>query len=272
MSHEPPIPDALAAVCDRALGEDVQGAIGHNGVSRAVDSHDPDVHEFEMILGALSVGLMTPEPMPAGLRARLDRRIDDLAPPALRLSGSPGRATPEPRATISIWRPLAITGWAAAAVLAIVVTASILTSPREAAGLGSLASARERLIAAGVQPVAWSTWSDESVPAAIEGVSGDVVWDDERQEGYMRFTGLTPNDPGQRQYQLWILDGRYENPLEQRVSGGVFDVTSDGEVIVPIRQWMAIDKAVGFAVTIERPGGVWISDMSQRVVIALKQT
>lgn len=270
MSHDAPIPDALASVCDLALGEEVHREARHNGARHAGPPRESDVREFEMILGALTAGLLPPEPMPAGLRARLERRIDESTSPGLRLSTTSRHSTPPFR--IGIWRPLAITGWATAAVLAIVVAASILTSPRERTGEESLVQARQRLIASGVQPIAWSVWSDESVPAAVSGVSGDVVWDDERQEGFMRFTGLTPNDPSRRQYQLWILDGRYENPLEQRVSGGVFDVTSDGEVIVPIRELMAIERAVGFAVTIERPGGVWVSDMSQRVVIALKQT
>ena len=35
-------------------------------------------------------------------------------------------------------------------------------------------------------------------------LTGDVVWSDARQEGYIRFRGLPANDPKREQYQLWI--------------------------------------------------------------------
>ena len=53
------------------------------------------------------------------------------------------------------------------------------------------------------------------------------------------------------------------------VDGGVFDVRGDGdEVIVPIRASLPVGSPLAFAVTIERPGGVVVSDRSRVVVIA----
>jgi anti-sigma-K factor RskA len=119
---------------------------------------------------------------------------------------------------------------------------------------------RQRLIEGGAQVVSWTDWAGTETP----GVGGDVVWDEQEQSGYMRFVGLPANDPSKEQYQLWIIDRR---GMEQRVSGGVFN-SDGGEVVVPIEPGLAIEGAGAFAVTIEEPGGVAVSDMSRKSVIA----
>ena len=48
----------------------------------------------------------------------------------------------------------------------------------------------------------------------------------------------------------------------------VFDVSSTGEVIVPIAAKLRVDDATLFAVTIERPGGVVVSKRERIVVTA----
>jgi len=109
-------------------------------------------------------------------------------------------------------------------------------------------------------------WAPAGDPAGRE-VKGDVVWDARTQTGYMRFVGLRRNDPSNEQYQLWIFDGRRDERYP--VDGGVFDVRGDGdEVIVPIRAGLPVGSPLAFAVTIERPGGVVVSDRSRVVVIA----
>jgi hypothetical protein len=50
--------------------------------------------------------------------------------------------------------------------------------------------------------------------------------------------------------------------------GGVFDVTSTGEVVVSITAKLHVDDATLFAVTIERPGGVVVSRREHIVVTA----
>ncbi len=48
----------------------------------------------------------------------------------------------------------------------------------------------------------------------------------------------------------------------------VFDVSSTGEVIVPIAAKLRVDDATLFSVTIERPGGVVVSKRERIVVTA----
>ncbi len=57
--------------------------------------------------------------------------------------------------------------------------------------------------------------------------------------------------------------------MQQRISGAIFDGSSgSGELYVPIDPKLTVRKAAAFAVTIEQPGGTWVSDMKRRVVIA----
>jgi Anti-sigma-K factor rskA len=93
---------------------------------------------------------------------------------------------------------------------------------------------------------------------AASGVRGDVVWDPTTQTGFMRFVGLSPNDPQVHQYQIWIFDA--ERDQRYPVDGGVFDVpASAGEVVIPIHAALLVHKAAAFAVTVEKPGGVVVS-------------
>ncbi len=100
------------------------------------------------------------------------------------------------------------------------------------------------------------------------GVRGDVVWDPKSQTGFLRFVGLPRNNPLTEEYQLWIFDGHREQPYP--VDGGVFDVTSSHgeEVVIPIHSKLYVDFATTFAVTVERPGGVVVSDRSRVAAIA----
>lgn len=90
----------------------------------------------------------------------------------------------------------------------------------------------------------------------FEGVSGEVVWSDSNQHGFMRLVGLPPNDPDSAQYQLWIVDpARDKNPVD----GGVFDVLTAQEVVIPIDAKLRVDRPKLFAITREKPGGVVVS-------------
>jgi len=126
------------------------------------------------------------------------------------------------------------------------------------------AQQREQLIAAGAKVMTWSATSD---PAAA-GARGDVVWDQSTQRGFMRFSGLAANNPQQSQYQLWIFDDKRDQRFP--IDGGVFDIDRDtGDVIVAIRAKLPVDAPTLFAVTVERPGGVVVSNR-QRIVVTAK--
>lgn len=101
-------------------------------------------------------------------------------------------------------------------------------------------------------------------------VSGDVVWSDQKQAGYMRFTGLPANDPTRETYQLWIFE---ENQGDKTpIDGGTFDVSADGEVIIPINARLKAKNPKMFAITVEKPGGVVVSAREKIAAIAKIET
>ena len=113
----------------------------------------------------------------------------------------------------------------------------------------------------GTVQIAWA-------PPEIEGyeqVTGDVVWNNELQQGFMRLSGLPTNVPTEAQYQLWIVDPSCD---QRPIDGGVFDVLESGEVIVPIDAKLIVNTPQAFAITLEQPGGVVVSDGPLLVVAA----
>ena len=120
----------------------------------------------------------------------------------------------------------------------------------------------------GTVRLAWAPFDLPDNPALQQGVTGDVVWNDELETGYLRFEGLAVNDPKVSQYQVWVIDDR---GLEQKVSGGVFNATAMGEVIVPIDPAIDVGRVALFAITIEEPGGTWVPDLERRVVVAPRE-
>ena len=103
---------------------------------------------------------------------------------------------------------------------------------------------------------------------SYESMSGQVVWSDARQEGYMTLTDLPANNPTKNQYQLWIVDpARDEKPVD----GGVFDIPAGAKTaVIPIRNPLAVTKPQAFVITLEQPGGVVVS--KQEVVVALAKS
>ncbi|MBM3986386.1 MAG: anti-sigma factor [Planctomycetes bacterium] len=97
-----------------------------------------------------------------------------------------------------------------------------------------------------------------------KGASGDVVWQPLAQSGWMRLVGLPVNDPKVEQYQLWIFDEAQKHPVD----GGVFNVSANGELLVPIDAKLRVEKPTLFAITIEKPGGVVVSDRERIAWVA----
>jgi hypothetical protein len=150
--------------------------------------------------------------------------------------------------------------WLAAA--ATIVIAVVGWWPRLVTPDGSDVTA-QRVALAGQASAKTIPWAATEDPLG-KNVAGDVVWSGEQQAGFMRFVGLPANDPAKAQYQLWIFDA--ERDERYPVDGGVFDV-KDGEAIVPIRARVPVGKAVLFAVTLEKPGGVVVSTRERLVAI-----
>jgi hypothetical protein len=147
-----------------------------------------------------------------------------------------------------------------------VVPATVATAePAAVAAATDPAAQRAALLASGAHLLqrAWRAGTD---PAGLM-VSGDIVWDPATQTGYMRFVGLRRNEPNAEQYQLWIFDARRDERYP--IDGGVFDISGakDGDVI-PIRAKLSVGVPLLFAVTIERPGGVVVSDRTRIAALA----
>lgn len=254
-----------------------------------------DRESFERAAAALALAGIDEEPMPANVRARLERTAAEFfASGGVAKGTSAGAGTPatdelmarrERRSRASFGVASRVAWFAAAASLLVAIagwwprlrdsdepTRVVETPPTETPPAidtpkvpPTLAEQREQLLAA-TQGLVQGSWAPPGDPATNP-VAGDIVWDPQTQQGYMRFTGLKANDPAQYQYQLWIFDA--EQDERYPIDGGVFDVPAgEGEVIVKIDPAIAVKTPVMFAVTAEKPGGVVVSSREQIVALA----
>lgn len=161
-----------------------------------------------------------------------------------------------------------VLGWYAAAAsfaLALVFGWQLLQLPEPEQSSPDAASQRQALLAQdSTMVIPWQPPEDQR----FAGVSGDVVWNNATQSGYMRLVNMPVNDPDASQYQLWIVDPKRD---EHPVDGGVFNVNASGEVIVPINSKLPIIQPAAFAITEEQPGGVVVSAGPLLVVAAAEQ-
>lgn len=87
----------------------------------------------------------------------------------------------------------------------------------------------------------------ESAPKA----QAVVLWDAQKQEGVLNVSGA-PVTAKDHDYQLWIVDSRYKQPVD----AGVFGVLPDGATKITFRPKAKTDSVQAFAVSLERKGGV----------------
>lgn len=78
-----------------------------------------------------------------------------------------------------------------------------------------------------------------------------AVWDPDLQSGLLTVEKL-PALAENQDYQLWVVDPAYENP----VNGGVFTVGADGHVALAFKTDQPVKNIAAFAVSLERKGGV----------------
>ncbi len=78
-----------------------------------------------------------------------------------------------------------------------------------------------------------------------------IVWDGAKQQGVLRTADVPPTATDQ-DYQLWIADPRYKDPVD----GGIFSVGKSGRTEIVFRPKLRITSATAFLVSLERKGGV----------------
>lgn len=219
----------------------------------------PDL-AFELLAASLEIDALQGalEPLPDALVARLRKSAAEQMPPV------PGTIIRPP---LSVWQTLVrspFTGWAAAAILLIAFVRPD-SEPRN----GELA---ELPRSAAQADATLRSQASDLIVRPFEGlgdfseVTGEVIWSDEFQQGYMTLIGIPANDPTQAQYQLWIVDPKRD---EAPVDGGVFDIPSDGApVVVPITAKLLLTNPQAFVITLEQPGGVVKSKQEKVVALA----
>lgn len=241
-----------------------------------------DAQSFELAAAAIALAEVRIEPMPAGLEAKLARvageyfgtrtseihqSIHDQPTQAFKFN--------EPKRSRSFFDWF---GWAVAAMACValgvmflynqdrmsVMQAKIDQLSATPTPAPSLAELRDRMKAAGGQ-ITRAEWTKGNVPGT-EVVTGEVIWSDAEQKGYMTFRGLPVNDANKEAYQAWIFeDAKLE---EFPKDGGVFNVTTNGEVIIPVNAKLRTIDPKAFAITIEKPGGVVVSEREKIAVLA----
>jgi hypothetical protein len=216
---------------------------------------DVDADQFDRLAASidLSLGDAHPAPLPEALRDKIASGVRTLASGQLDNASDtatlpfPGRR--RARGGRPVW--FATLGWVAAAACLLVAAWALQSSFDNETEVDLIAD-RQRLLA---EPNVVTSSLEELKP--LTKAAGDVVWSPSDQRGYMRLRGLPINDPKRKQYQLWIFDKNQD--ARYPIDGGVFDITRDGGVIVPIRAAIAADSPTMFAITEEKPGGVVVS-------------
>ena len=258
---------------------------------KQLDAFDPDIvraerRGLETTAAAISMASLDIEPMPEHLFAKIAASAPAAADQkTAEFDGGatiPAMARVFTAEDVFVQKPrrfaFAMLGWGAAVVLLIVVGVQFYNyrmnkQPERAAVTPiptpsqpvTVADKRDELLQTAPDVVS-ATWAPGNMKDMQ--VSGDIVWSDAKQAGYIRLRGLPPNDTAKASYQLWIFDKSQPKPID----GGVFDVSSNGEVILPVNAKLHADKPGMFAITVEKPGGVAESKKDKIATLAKVET
>ena len=214
---------------------------------------------FEQVVASLDVAWSDPKsmPMPDHLREAIRSRAFK------EIASQPGAQATTPRMVHD--RSTRLPWIVAAACMALTVLT--LVSTRQIVPVKEVlldAAQRRAQLITTAKDLLQIEWADGPTP--IAGAQGDVVWSPSEQQGFMRFRGLTVNVPTVQQYQLWIFDKNQSETTP--IDGGVFDITADQEVVIPIQAKLRVQDAYLFAITIEKPGGVVVSSRERLPLLA----
>lgn len=164
----------------------------------------------------------------------------------------------------STWQWL---GWAFAAAACIALAINLWISRSQLQTAPPILTAfqqREQLLK-NTPDVIKADWTSAD-PKQNQQISGDVVWSNSQQKGFLRLRGIPKNDAARETYQLWIFDANQDDKTP--VDGGVFDVGENGEVIIPIDAKLKVENPQMFAITAEKPGGVVVSKREKLMTLA----
>ena len=211
-------------------------------------------------------GVVPTESMPEELTARLKNMasgfFDELSKEKRGEELTQKVSTMGPSIAPSLMGLREITAWLCTAA-SVALALSIWLPGKNVRSLSALQQ-RDALIASAPDLVR-SNWESTAIEKTTGIGLGGVVWSSDSQQGFMTIQGLPVNDPKMEQYQLWIIDpSRDKNPID----GGVFNIETKGESIVPIQAKLRVGKPTLFAITVEKPGGVVVSDQSKMPLLA----
>jgi hypothetical protein len=256
---------------------------------RELEGIDPgtaetELRSLELTAAAIDVAALPEiEPLPQHLRARiLASSYDHVGLHTLHSAPRPVVETSsDSGGSFRSW--FGWLGWIAATAACVALAANILFTRYPASGgpqaavtpvpaatpnQATPAEQRQQFIAT-TPTLVRANWAPGNM-RELKQVTGDVVWSDEKQTGYLRLRGLPINDPTTTCYQLWIFDEVQDKATP--IDGGIFEVALDGEVIIPIDAKLRAVRPEMFAVTLERHGGVVVSKREKIAALAKVET
>lgn len=253
----------LERACDAALFGDAPSAEEVlDARAKGFDLAD-ETEAFELVAAQLEAehyraNRTAAQAVPPALQARLRTMAKSLDAP---------RAIPISRATQEPSRPrTALRDWfVAAACIAFGAASTFVFVRAGAKPAQELPTDPTRFVSLYPTSVRWP-WQPTNDSHVVSEVRGEAIFDPRTSKGLLVIQGLAPNDPSVEQYQLWIFDASRDERYP--VDGGVFDVPACGQASIPIEAKLRVEQPVLFAVTVEKPGGVVVSD--RRIALVAK--
>jgi anti-sigma-K factor RskA len=265
----------LELLSDKALGELNEAELAE---IRKLEEDHPELKEiaesFELTVAAISLtNLEVSEPLPLHLREKLLKVSDEYFTEARKqveekkeeksreqdkqkVLGFERGKTPSP---FFAWLGWAVAG---AACIALAINIWLTHFSLETKKEPNLAQQREKILQ--MPDAIRLEWKHPGTKETL----GDLVWSNSAQKGFARFYKLPANEPEKETYQFWVIDESQKSPTD----AGLFNVTTQGEVIFPIETRIKVDKPKMFAITVEKPGGVVIPSLDKIIAVAEVKT